>query len=67
MIGWKPENERTKMKNYLDNSERTAILNQILDYSKTKSLEGYHYAYAFGMLSVILTDRQLKDLQKGIK
>ena len=46
--------------------DRQEILNKILDYSKTKSLEGYHYAYAFGMLSVILTNEQLKDLEKGL-
>ena len=60
MIGLKPENERT------DKMDRQEILNKILDYSKTKSLEGYHYAYAFGMLSVILTNEQLKDLEKGL-
>jgi hypothetical protein len=47
--------------------DRQEILNKILDYSKTKSIEGYHYAYAFGMLSVILTDKQLKDLEKGLE
>jgi hypothetical protein len=46
--------------------DRQEILNKVLEYSKTKSIEGYHYAYAFGMLSVMLTDKQLKDLEKGL-
>jgi hypothetical protein len=60
MIGWKPENERT------DKMDRQEILNKVLEYSKTKSIEGYHYAYAFGMLSVMLTDKQLKDLERTL-
>jgi hypothetical protein len=47
--------------------DRQEILNKVLEYSKTKSSEGYHYAYAFGMLSVMLTDKQLKDLEKGLE
>ena len=47
--------------------DRQEILNKVLDYSKTQAIEGYHYAYAFGMLSVMLTDKQLKDLEKGLE
>ena len=60
MVGWKPENERTKK------MDRQEILNKVLDYAKSQAVEGYHYAYAFGMLSVMLTDEQLKDLEKGL-
>jgi hypothetical protein len=47
--------------------DRQEILNKVLDYSKTQAIEGYHYAYAFGMLSTMLTDEQLKDLEKGLE
>jgi hypothetical protein len=45
---------------------RQEILDKVLEYSKTQALEGYEYAYAFGMLSVMLTEEQLKDLEKGL-
>ena len=45
---------------------RQEILDKVLEYSKTQALEGYEYAYAFGMLSVILTDKQLKDLERTL-
>ena len=47
--------------------DRNEILNKVLDFAKTKSSEGYHYAYAFGFISAVLTDEQLKDLEKGLK
>jgi hypothetical protein len=47
--------------------DRNEILNKVLEYSKTKSIGGYEYAYAYGMLSVMLTDKQLKDLERVIK
>jgi hypothetical protein len=46
--------------------DRNEILDKVLEFAKTKSSEGYHYAYAFGMLSVMLTEEQLKDLEKGL-
>ena len=46
--------------------DRNEILNKVLDFAKTKSPEGYHYSYAFGYISVVLTDEQLKDLEKGL-
>jgi hypothetical protein len=47
--------------------DRNEILKKVLEYSKTKSIGGYEYAYAFGMISVMLTDRQLKDLERITK
>jgi hypothetical protein len=61
MIGLKPENERT------DKMDRQQVLNQVLDYAKSKASQGSHYAYAFGMISVLLTDNQLKDLERVTK
>jgi hypothetical protein len=46
--------------------DRNEILTKVLDFAKTKSSEGYHYAYAFGYISTILTDEQLKELEKGL-
>ena len=46
---------------------RDEILKKVLAYAETKSSEGYHYAYAFGYISAVLTDEQLKDLEKGLK
>ena len=54
------------MEKYLTNAERNDILNKILEHAKNNSPEGYHYSYAFGYVSVILTDEQLKDLEKGL-
>lgn len=68
MVGWKPENkERTKMKTYLSIAERDVILNKLLEFSKTRTVEGFHYCYAFGYISAMLTDEQIKDLEKGLK
>ena len=61
MVGWKPKNERT------EKMDRNEILKKVLAYAETKSSEGYHYAYAFGFISAVLTDEQLKDLEKGLK
>ena len=47
--------------------DRDEVLNKVLEFAKTKSAEGYHYAYAFGFIGAVLTDEQLKDLEKGIK
>jgi len=56
-----------KTKESLSTSERNDILRKIVDFSKTKATEGYHYSYAFGYISVILTDKQLKNLEKGLQ
>ena len=40
------------------------ILNKVVAYSRTKASEGHEYAYAFGMMSVLLTDKQLELLEK---
>ena len=45
---------------------RDEILKKVLAYAETKSTEGYHYAYAFGYIGAILTEEQLKDLEKGL-
>ena len=46
--------------------DRQEILNKVLDYAKSQAVEGYEYAYAFGMLSTMLTDEQLQNLEKGL-
>jgi hypothetical protein len=67
MIGWKPENkERTKMKTYLTTAERDEILNKVLKHAEKEATPGYHYSYAFGYISVLLTDEQLKQLERGL-
>lgn len=45
---------------------RQEILDKVLEYSRTQAVEGYEYAYAFGMLSTMLTDEQLQNLEKGL-
>jgi hypothetical protein len=47
--------------------DRNEILDKVLEFAKTKSSEGYHYSYAFGYISAVLTDEQLKDLEKGLE
>ena len=54
------------MKTYLSIAERDVILNKLLEFSKTRTVEGFHYCYAFGYISAMLTDEQLKDLEKGL-
>ena len=54
------------MKTYLSTTERDAILNKVLEFAKTRTAEGYHYSYAFGYISVVLTDEQLLNLEKGL-
>ena len=66
MIGWKPENERTKMNSYLTTAERDEILNKVLKHAEKEATPGYHYSYAFGYISVVLTDEQLKQLERGL-
>ena len=67
MIGLKPENkERTKMKTYLTTAERDEILNKVLKHAEKEATPGYHYSYAFGYISVLLTDEQLKQLERGL-
>jgi hypothetical protein len=54
------------MEKYMTLAERDEILNKVLEFAKKNSIEGYHYSYAFGYVSVILTDEQLKNLEKGL-
>jgi hypothetical protein len=55
------------METYLTIAERDVILNKVLELMlKHKSSEGYHYSYAFGYISAVLTDEQLKNLEKGL-
>ena len=54
------------MEKYMTLAERDEILKKVLEFSKKNSIEGYHYSYAFGYVSVILTDEQLKNLEKGL-
>jgi hypothetical protein len=44
--------------------DRQEVLNQVLEYAKTQASTGSEYAYAFGMISVILDDNQLEVLRK---
>jgi hypothetical protein len=54
------------MKTYLTTDEKDVILNKVLEHAKTRTIQGYEYSYAFGYISAILTDKQLKDLEKGL-
>ena len=56
-----------KTKNRLSTTERNEILKKIVDFARTKSIEGYDYPYAFGYISVVLTDEQLLDLERGLE
>ena len=51
----------------MEMSERSKIHNQILEYAKEQSGKGNHYAFAFGFVFAILTDEQLKNLEKYSK
>jgi hypothetical protein len=44
--------------------DREEVLQQVLDYAKTQCSSGSQYAYAFGMISVLLDESQLEVLKK---
>ena len=54
------------METYLTITERDDILNKVLEHAKKNTVQGYHYSYAFGYISAVLTDEQLKNLEKGL-
>ena len=54
------------MKTYLTTAERDEILNKVLKHAEKEATPGYHYSYAFGYISVLLTDEQLKQLERGL-
>ena len=55
------------MKKYMTLAERDEILKKFQDYCKANSMEGFHMSYAFGWLSAMLTDEQLKEIEKVVK
>ena len=55
------------MKNYLSNEERNSIFKNFEEFCKTRSVEGYHMSYAFGYVSAMLTDEQVRELGKVAK
>jgi hypothetical protein len=55
------------MENYLSNEERNSILKNFEEFCKTRSVEGYHMSYAFGWISAMLTDEQVRELGKVAK
>jgi hypothetical protein len=54
------------MNTYLTSTEKDEILKKVLKYAEKQATEGYHYCYAFGYISAVLTDEQLKNLEKGL-
>jgi hypothetical protein len=55
------------MENYLSDEERNSILAKFEEFCKTRSVEGYHMSYAFGYVSAMLTDEQVRELGKVVK
>jgi hypothetical protein len=47
--------------------DRDEILNKVLEYAGERSTPNAKYAYAFGMLSVMISDADLKKLEKIVK
>ena len=47
--------------------ERDAIFQQAIAYAKTQAVEGFHFAYLFGMINPMLTDEQIRLLERIAK
>ena len=47
--------------------EREAIFNKVEEYAKTQASKGFHFAYLSGMIKPILTDEQLRLLERIAK
>ena len=54
------------MNTYLTSTEKDEILKKVLKHAEKEATPGYHYSYAFGYISVLLTDEQLKQLERGL-
>lgn len=48
-------------------AERKEILDQLLNFAEKKSAAEYRYVFAFGMLSAILDESQIRQIQRYIK